>query len=167
MARVLFNEVVFEELAPGSLLEAEFEGIVIDKGSAIFPGFYVVPFKRAVYSEDDCAKPDLALIEKNYRIWWVAEVELCNHSLEGHVLPQVRTLSRASYGEDEGKALCQKCPLLDQGRICDMLKGKQPRVLVIVDSERKDWVMPLRRHDAELVVLQIYSFDIYPLRGAW
>jgi hypothetical protein len=159
MARILFRDAFFEELAPGSMLETDFERVVIERGQLVFPNFHVVPFKNAVFSEEDCAKADLALVERSYREWWVVEVELGNHSLEGHVLPQVRTLARASYGEDEGRALCGACPGLEPNRVSDMLKGKQPRVLVIVDTERKEWIQPLKRYDAELLVLQMFRSD--------
>jgi hypothetical protein len=88
MARVLLKDAFFEELAPGSMLETDFESIVINQGRLIFPDFFVIPFKATVSSDDDSAKPDLALIERSYREWWVVEVELGNHSFEGHVLPR-------------------------------------------------------------------------------
>ena len=159
MARLLFKEAFFEELAPGSMLEADFENLVITKGSLLFPDFFVVPFKVTVSSEDDSAKADLALVERNYREWWVVEVELGNHSFEGHVLPQVRTLSRAPYGEDEGRALCDGCVELSLRRVLEMVKGRQPRVLVVVDADRRDWARPLRGYEAELLVLQMFRSD--------
>jgi len=159
MARVLLKDAFFEELAPGSMLETDFESIVLNKGNLIFADFFVVPFKPTVLSDDDSAKPDLALIERSYREWWVVEVELGKHSFKGHVLPQVRTLARASYGEDEAKLLCAKCPELELPRVLDMVKGKQPRVLVVVDAEEREWVQPLRSFDAELLVWQIFRSD--------
>jgi len=159
MARVLLKGAFFEELAPGSMLETDFESLVINKGNLIFPDFLVVPFKATVSSDDDSAKADLALIERSYREWWVVEVELGTHPFEGHVLPQVRTLARASYGEDEAKVLCTTCPELELPRALDMVKGRQPRVLVVVDAERREWVQPLRSFDAELLVLQMFRSD--------
>jgi len=159
MARILFRGDFFEELAPGSMIEADFERIVVAKSELIFPGFFTVPFKTAVFSDEACAMADLALVEKSYREWWVVEVENGKHSLEGHVLPQVRTLSRAIYGESEAAALCEKGRGLEPARVSDMLKGKQPRVLVVVDSERKEWTNALRRYDAELLVLQMFRSE--------
>jgi hypothetical protein len=159
MARILFKDSLFEELAPGSMLETDFERIVVDRGGLIFPDFFIVQFKSLVSSEEDSARADLALVERNYREWWVVEVELGNHSFESHILPQVRTLARASYGEDEGRALCGGCSELDLQSVLDMMKGRQPRVLVIVDTERKEWIHPLRRFEAELLVLQLFRSD--------
>lgn len=159
MARILLEDAFFEELAPGSMLETDFERVVREKGRLIFPDFFVVPFKCAVSSEEDSAKADLALVERSYREWWVVEVELGNHSFGGHVLPQVRTLAQAAYGEDEGRVLCAGCPDLRLGSVLDMVKGTQPRVLVVVDAERKDWAQALRNLDAEVLVLQIFRSD--------
>lgn len=159
MARILFNRDFFEELAPGSMLEMDFEAIVVGKGELIFPDFRVIPFKTPVFSDDDCAMADLALVEKSYREWWVVEVETGNHSLNGHVLPQVRTLAGASYGENEGRVLCDACPDLEAKSVFDMLKGEQPRVLVVVDTDRKEWIQPLKRYDAELLVLEKFRSD--------
>jgi hypothetical protein len=159
MARVLLNDVFFDELAPGSMLETDFESVVIGKGNLIFPTFFVVPFKATVSSDDNSAKPDLALIERSYREWWVVEVELGKHSFKGHVLPQVRTLATATYGEDEARDLCTAGPELELQRVLDMVKGRQPRVLVVVDTERSEWVQPLKTFDAELLVLQMFRSD--------
>lgn len=159
MARILFKDAFFDELAPGSMLETDFERAVISRGNLVFPDFFVVPFKATVSSEDDSARPDLALVERNYRSWWVVEVELGNHSFENHVLPQVRTLARAAYGEDEGKTLCSNCRELHLRPVLDMMKGRQPRVLVIIDTERRNWIQPLRNLDAELLVVQMFRSD--------
>jgi len=159
MARVLLKDTFFEELAPGSMLETDFESVVINRGNLIFPDFFVVPFKSTVSSDDDSAKADLALVERSYREWWVVEVELGKHSFKGHVLPQVRTLATATYGEDEAKALCTACRELELRHVLDMVKGRQPRVLVVVDAERSEWIQPLKSFDAELLVLQMFRSD--------
>ena len=43
-------------------------------------------------------KPDLALVANDLSHWFVVEVELLSHSLDGHVLPQMRCLK---YGEPQ------------------------------------------------------------------
>jgi hypothetical protein len=105
MARILLDSQWFDSLNSSALYEVEFERIVQQKSGLLFPGFHCVPFKKTVYSEDDAARPDYALVEADYREWWVVEMELSYHSLEGHVLPQVNTLSRARYGDEEADYL--------------------------------------------------------------
>lgn len=156
MARILLGETFFEELAPGSMIEADFERIVVSRGRLIFPQFFVVPFKPSVASDDDIAKPDLALVDQDYRDWWVVEVESIRHPLYTHVLPQVRTLASACYGDAEAMALCNECHELDRARVTEMMKGRQPRVLVLVDAKKAGWPEAMRALDAELIVLQVF-----------
>jgi len=156
MARILSQGEWFEQIASTAIYESEFESIVTAYGDALYPEYYVVPFKTTVYADDAAAKADLALIEKNYREWWVAEVEMGHHSLESHVLPQVRTLSRAVYGEEEVRRLASKCPALDIARLVDMTKGTQPKVIVIVNTPRPTWGPILKRYDALLAVFEIF-----------
>jgi len=156
MARILSQREWFDQIAPTAIYEAEFESIVISYADVLYPEFHVVPFKATVSAEEASAKADLALIDKNYREWWVAEVEMGHHSFETHVLPQVQTLSRAMYGEDEARWLAARCRHLSVARLLDMMKGNQPRVLVIVNAPRPLWISSLRRHDAALAVVEVF-----------
>lgn len=169
MAKILVNGEWFEELSSTSYYEAQFEQIVIDQARFLYPEYHVVPFKVSVVSDDDAAKPDLALIDKYYRFWWVVEVEMAHHSFEQHVIPQVRTLSRAYYRDAEAAHLCSKCSLLDLDQCKDMMKGKQPRVLVILNAPKPDWIKPLNDFNAIVAVLQIFrsekNVQIYRVNG--
>ncbi len=156
MAKVLFNGEWYEPLASTALYESEFEGIVSSEAERLFPGYHLVRFKKLVSSEEEERIPDFALIDRKYRDWWVVEVELGHHRLESHVLPQVRTLSRAFYGREEADYLCTQCPALNRQTVLDMMKGKQPRVLVIVNAQNPNWAEALGRLDAHLTVFEIF-----------
>lgn len=128
----------------------------------------MVPFKTTVHSEVDldARKPDFALIHKRYLSWWVVEVELAHHSLEGHVLPQVRTLARAKYGPSEADYLCQRDSDLDRNKVIEMFKGRQPQILVIVNAPVAGWADLLRPFQAKIGICQIFRsrLDRYVLR---
>src|SRR5688572_1513008 len=108
MARILYNDEWFDEIASHGHYEAEFEVVLLQEAQRLFPNYFLVDFKTPVVSESDADSraADFALIHKTYRGWWVVEVELGHHSFEGHVLPQVRTLARAKYGAPEVEHLC-------------------------------------------------------------
>ena len=159
MARVLHNDVWYDELGPGSLFEAEFERVVIQYLESICPGFVPVPFKITVTATHGAARADLALVQSNYLAWWVVEVELTSHSLQGHVLPQVETLADAAYGRREADYLASQSERLDRRKIRDMILGEQPRVLVIANSRKEGWEEPLRRLGARLGVFQLFRSD--------
>ena len=125
----------------------------------IYPGCLAVPFKKTVSSEDASARADLALIQRDYLGWWVVEIERGVHSLNHHVLPQVRTLVNAAYGRSEATYLASKHPDLDESRVFDMLRGEQPAVLVVVDRPCDAWEPPLKELGALLAIFQIFRSD--------
>lgn len=166
MARILLGDEWFEEMASTSLYETEFENILFQEAARIFPEYHPVPFKCIVLSEDGDAKADFALIHKDYRSWWVVEAEMGHHSLSGHVLPQVKKLSRAAYTETEAQYLCDQAPHLDCARIKETIKGQQPRVLVVVNVPVPAWRDPIRPFSAVLAIFQIFRsrFNRYVYR---
>ena len=169
MAKVLINDDWYEPIDPGTYYEQEFEKVLIQRSSAIFPEYFSVPFKKTVSSEYDSAKADYALIEKKYREWWIIEVELSNHSLSGHVLPQVETLVKAQYGSEEAEYLASKSDQLELNLLYNMMKGLTPRVLVVLDRPMPKWVNPLEKYDAKLAVFEIlrskHDRYIYRING--
>ena len=156
MAKILVNDEWYEEIGASAVYETHFENVLRHNAAKLFPGYHFVPFKMIVESEEDSARPDFALIDRTYRSWWVGEVELGDHSFAGHVLPQVRTLARASYTESEARYLCDQSADLELTRMVEMFKGKRPRVHVIVNVPRPEWVESLRANEAILSVVQIF-----------
>src|SRR5262245_11308178 len=124
MARILVDGTWYDELAPTALFEADYERIFVRHAGAIFPSWTTVPFKCDVVGDDgEKVKPDLALIGRDYKTWWVVEVELAHHSFADHVLPQVRRLATGDYGEYQANFLCRKRPSLARRRVMAMMKG--------------------------------------------
>jgi hypothetical protein len=156
MAKILQEDEWYESQTSTSLYETEFERIVKQRTGLLFPGYQAATFRSTVYSDDAAARPDYALVEHGYREWWVVEMELGHHSLESHVLPQVSTLLSARYGEDEAEKLASHNPDLDRKRLQDLLKGQVPRVLVVLNEGRPDWVAPLNAVGAKLSVFELF-----------
>lgn len=159
MARFLIDGEWYDELAPRAWYESEFEQVFLDHAQKIFPGYHVVKFRTLVRSETGEARPDYALISHDYGEWWIVEVEMNHHSFTGHVLPQVRILSQGAYGEEHAEAICREMPSLEPSAIRDMLKGKQPRVLVILDGPNPEWAKMLAMYGASLSVFQVFRSD--------
>ena len=159
MPRILVGDDWYDAISPSSLYEDDFEKIIFHRAPILYPGFIPVRFKKVVQSDADSAVPDLALIEVMYRNWWVVEIEMSNHPFDTHVSPQVETLSSAKYGEDEANYLMAQNKTLDQQRLLDMMKGVQPRVLVVVNGITSGWVAPLSRYNAVLQVVEIFRSE--------
>jgi hypothetical protein len=159
LARLLINGEWFFEVAPTSLYETELENIIFQQAHALFPNFILVKFKKLVFSETSSAKADFALIDKLYKSWWVVEVEMGDHGLDEHVIPQIKTLSQATYGEPEAKFLLESNSNLNESQLDDLIKNIPPKVLVIVNSTKPEWVKPLKTFNADLAIFEIFRSE--------
>jgi hypothetical protein len=156
MARILHDGDWFEQLSTEALYEEEYERLIVEHAESLFPTYKLVKFKKTVCSDTGAAKADFALVHRKYRDWWVVEAELSHHSFEWHVQPQIEILSRAVYGEEEAIYLHSQETSLDLDRLCSMVKGHQPGVLVIVNAPVPDWSRELKRYFALVTVLEVF-----------
>jgi len=160
MARLLVGAEWYESLASSAQYEFEYEDLLFRYGEILFPSWTIVPFKMDVESETGRNRPDLALIDHSYRNWCVVEVELAHHSLDGHVLPQVRTFATGRYTSEHATNLQRREPTLDLSKLNDMIRGEQPQVLVVVDRPKMDWAKPLARLGARLMIVEVFRSNL-------
>lgn len=156
MARLLIDGDWHYPIASESQFESDYEALIVSQADLLFPGCYLVPFKVPVESEEGCKIPDLVLIDSQYRQWWVVEIEMAHHSLERHVMPQVEVFSRGKYGSEHVAYLLNHSGSLDRASLENMLKGSQPRVLVIVNRSVPGWYEPIHRLNGMLVVIEVF-----------
>lgn len=157
--RLLFNQDWFEPISSEGNYESDFERLITTRAAPLFPGYHVIPFKIRVESEEGRRMPDLALVERRYRHWWVVEVEMAHHSLRGHVIPQVEVFARGKYGQEHCDYMAEKCGELDRVALTDMIKSAQPRVLVVVNQNVPDWIEPIRRLDGLVAIVEVFRSD--------
>jgi hypothetical protein len=155
MAKVLLNNVWFSSVRSNSWLEEDYEELIRQYSGILFPQWVCAPFKADVTGEDGATKrPDLALIDPNYRTWWVVEVELASHSLASHVLPQVEAFRTGSYSGEHASYLNKEMPALDVDRLSQMMLGAPPEVLVIVDRPETGWLPILQAVGVYLSIVE-------------
>ena len=154
--RLLLNGEWFDAVSSEGQYESEFEDLIKSRASSLFPDYHVVPFKMLIESEEGRKRPDLALIERNYRYWWVVEVEMAHHSLYGHVIPQIEVFARGKYGQEHCDYMVSKCKSLNEDALTDMIKGAQPRVVVVVNRSVPDWIEPIYRLDGLVAIVEIF-----------
>jgi hypothetical protein len=158
MAKLLIGGKWYTEVAPTGIYESYYEMMVKTQAKKIWPRFHPVPFKANIYAGlGPGVKADLALVERSYAEWWVVEVEMEHHSLEIHVVPQVRKLVNGQYGDDEATKLCEGCAELDPAKTKKMVKDCQPKVVVVVNAPKPDWAERLAEFDAKVVVFEMFT----------
>jgi hypothetical protein len=156
MARLLIEREWFDSISPDAIYERDFENLLLANAEYLYPSYSMARFKALVESEYGRAKADLALIDNDYRDWWVVEVELGSHPLRGHVEEQVTILATARYGADEARRLAEANHTLDFDRLAAMMRGRQPRVFVIVNQAKPAWSSALARSNAIVGVAEIF-----------
>lgn len=166
MSKLLIERERYERLSPTSLSEAQYEQLIMQDSGLLFPSFVTVPFKATVSDGRIRKQGDLAIIDRQYRSWWVVEVELATHSFGNHVLPQVEALSRGQYGARHAEVLASASQDLETEGLRRMMLGDQPRVLVVVNRSKPDWRRELSPYGALVAVVEVYrsSRNVHALR---
>ena len=160
MLRIFHKGEWFNEISPSALAEAEFEDLLISNSEIMRENTIMVPFKKTVYSTDGSVRADLAMISNDYRYWIVVEVEMSNHDLYGHVIPQVRKLRRAEYSKECATYIHSKRPELNKSKLDDLFLGESPEILVIANKRNSDWEKELRRYDVHLMAIEIFRSEL-------
>lgn len=169
MAKILHNGEWYEQLSTKALYEEQYERLLEQHAEVLFPNYVFAKFKMTVSSETSSAKADYALVHRTYKDWWIVEVELGHHSYLGHVLPQVETLATARYDDGTAEYLAKEAPTLNRSRLESMIRGEQPRVLVVVNAAMPEWSRDLKRYGALVTVVEVfrsrYNQHLYRLNG--
>jgi hypothetical protein len=141
---------------PTPIPEDEFERIAISTLQDLYPECFVFPFKPTIKYDGVGWRPDVAIVAKDFSYWFVVEVEIASHSLQKHVLPQVRAFR---FGEYSGQACGALARELNVSRdIADTLIRYVPRyVAVIANHEDEAWAKALAAENTQLMTIASYS----------
>ena len=157
MARLRHKDEWFIEIDPQAFFETEFEAVIMQNVDLLCADATLVQFKQTVFSSEfESKRPDLALIDNQYRFWWVIEVELAHHSLGSHVIPQTRVLVDGRYGDDHVEALLRAEGGFDRLRLEAMMRGEPPRVVVISNRFDIRWERELKTIGVSYTVFNLF-----------
>jgi hypothetical protein len=169
VARLLLRGEYYDSVSPHALREDDYEKLLLANGADLYPSWNLVAFKQVVESEYGRAKADLALIDRRYRRWWVVEVELGSHPFSTHVEPQVRRLANGAYGPSHADSIHSAMPTLDRRAVGEMIMGEQPRVLVLVNQPKPDWLPALHIWGARVGIVEVFrsprNVDVLRING--
>ncbi len=146
-----------------AFLENHYESIVKSELSRVLPDFSVFDFKLKVESTTgDFNIPDLAIVENNLLSWFIVEVELSHHSLEGHVFPQVSTFANGVYTKIHSQYIAGKLKDLHVEAVDLLIRRNPPKIIVVVESAsvfRKGWAKLEDQLGAKITVLEIFKSE--------
>lgn len=148
---------IFHLVDPTQFVESDFEAEVVKALTCLMPEYLCGVFAGAFVLEGERRIADLALIHKSISHWFVVEVELAGHSLERHVLPQVRCFR---YGEPESScvtSLVRAFSELTRDQ-ADLLLHYVPRyVAVISNLPDSMWTTKLSAVEVQHLTVSVYK----------
>jgi hypothetical protein len=147
---------VFQLVDPSEFSEIAFEAEVVKALRCSHPGYLCGVFRGSFRLDHERRGADLALIHKSLSHWFVIEVEIPSHSLDGHVLPQARCIR---YGEPEQEcatSLCNAFPQLDRPHAEALVRFVPRSVAVITNRFDADWQAALRGLDVQLITVSVF-----------
>lgn len=147
---------IFQLVDPTAFLEIDFEAEVVKALTCLMPDYACGVFAGTFVLEGERRAADLALIHKSLSHWFVVEVELAGHSLEQHVLPQVRCFR---YGEPDqtcASSLLRAFSFLSREQATALLAYVPRYVAVVGNIPDSDWATALRALDVQVLTVSVY-----------
>ncbi len=139
----------------GGRLEMQFEVAVARALTCLYPHCYCIRFEGVFRHDLSSCRPDYALIAKDFSHWFVIEVELSTHSLERHVLPQMRCIRYGSPQSDCASILSQKLGI-EYSRAVTLIEYIPRATAVVVDAYSADWDRALRALDVQMLAVSTF-----------
>jgi hypothetical protein len=145
-------ENVLMQMDPDEPNESEFEEVVAKALTCVYPAYRCGRLFGHFRHGARRYRPDLALIARDFSHWFIVEVELASHSLEGHVLPQVKAFQ---YGEPEPDCISAVSSTFGMSAAqAETLVRFVPRGAAVVANRRDGkWEATLRAHGVQLVTV--------------
>ncbi|OZI08256.1 hypothetical protein BWI93_10335 [Siphonobacter sp. BAB-5385] len=170
------NDCWYEELnLVSSISETDLENKILQNCKEVFAEYNVISFKYDIVSGKDTKRPDLLMIDKNYKEWWFIEVEKISHTLN-HIIDQVNVFKNPEFnslvlskyivrkGEEVGISF-------DESKVYNLIDNIPPKVMVIIDQNPTNTKLhnELNKIGVKLCVFQIFkntnSTELYRING--
>lgn len=146
---------VFDLVDPTGFRETDFEAEVVKALTCLQPDYKCGVFAGTYVLDGDRRTADLALVHVGMSHWFVIEVELLEHSLEHHVLPQARCFR---YGEPESSCVGSLARAfgLEPSQAETLLRYVPMQVAVISNLPSPAWATALLAIDVQMLTVSVF-----------
>jgi len=158
MAKVFHGNSWYHEVDLEVKSEKEVSEIFRTNVGSTYPWLKPYVFEHVLESDGKKTRADLCLIARDMSYWCIVEVEKSNHDYHGHVLPQIRRFKDANIDAGVIKRFCKANNIQADDKLVDLLRGKPPHILVVVDAnpENHFWKKALKAEGATLIELRVF-----------
>lgn len=143
---------------PDEKTEAEFEYAVARAMSCVYAAYRCIVFNGGFRYDDEVFRPDLALLAKDLSHWFIIEVELVSHSLDRHVLPQVRAF-RYGVPEPDCISILARELNVERERAKTILEYIPRSVAVVANRRIEEWEVALRALTVQLLTVSVFRSE--------
>jgi hypothetical protein len=157
MAKIFANGRWYTTKFSTSMYERHYQKRILHHAETLFPNYLCCQFGVDIVSNDygGPMQPDLVLIDKSYRYWYVVEVELETDNFS-HVEQQVKVFTSGNYGEEQIDYLIQRNHHLDSEKLKKLMTASQPEVVVLLPKIKPSWATSLLQYGCKFVVVEIF-----------
>ncbi len=156
MPRILIQNTFYYPVQHTRIYETDYEEILVQQSSALFPAFHVVKYHALVATDYGSAKPPLALIDRKFREWWLVDLEMREPNRK-HVERVVATIRARRFGKEDAQLLCDRNTQLDPEATFEMIKRVQPRAFVLVNGTVPPWAAEVSLQDGLVGVVEVFE----------
>ena len=150
------SENIYTQVDPTTFSEVQFEAEVHKAFNCLMPNYWCRVFSGAFMHEEECRRADLVMVRRDFAHWYVVEVEIAGHSLDGHVLPQLRCFR---FGEPAPSCLASLMSAFPEfeGHQAKALLEHVPRsTLAVTNLHDPTWKTALRALDTDMLTVSVY-----------
>jgi len=141
--------------------EAEFEVDALGVLRELYGNCHVGEYRPLVLHEGEGWRPDVAVVSRDLSYWFIVEVETINHSMEKHVLPQVRAFRDGYYGEEAAVKLGRLVGV-DVAQARSVIEYVPRHVAVVANHSDPSWAEKLALEN-----IQFIGIDVFRRPEAW
>ena len=150
-------ENIFQLVDPTEFLEVDFEAEVVKALTCLLPNYFCGVFAGEFVLDGERKSADLALIHKTLSHWFIVEVELASHSLEHHVIPQVRCFRFGEASTSCITSLCRGFSGITRPQAESLLTHVPRGVAVVSNVYDHVWHPALRALDVQFLTVSVFK----------
>jgi hypothetical protein len=152
---------VFDKADATDCCEATFEATAVRVLGRLYSDCHVFSFKELLFDWRCGWRPDIAIVDRSFAYWFIVEVEIITHSLEKHVLPQVRGLRDGEFSLGASSELARRVGV-NADQAATLLRYVPRYTAVVANGEDAKWATALESEDIQFLSISSYTRDRGP-----
>lgn len=156
MAIIQINNATYFSRGSSSTREYEYEDAILKESKRLFPNLRIAKFKYDLTNGFETRKPDLIYINDSFTSWGIIEVELSHHSMEDHILPQIKILSMATFPSSKIPNLANQLGV-NSKNLESLIKFEPAVNYIIIDKYVDNLKREASKYNFKVCIVEIFE----------